>query len=244
MVGRAGRRKSVAGKKFVASALLALTAGLWSPVPAVYAADSDARAKAALRLSSLALDLQTELPAGAGMRTEGQKRRSSPPPEQPSWSLSEDTARFLLWGSVIVVLVVIALNAGSNVWSFSRSRRLERDEEDDAMPAAVAVRMDKAQARADDLAESADYAEAMHVLLLQSVSELRRRLDASIASSLTSREILSSLELPSPGRTSFADIVSRVEVSYFGAHEPGREEYLACRRSFEVLRASLRQGAA
>ena len=36
-----------------------------------------------------------------------------------------------------------------------------------------------------------------------------------------------------------ADIIGRVEISYFGSHQPDEQDYLDCRRSFEALTRSL-----
>jgi hypothetical protein len=121
-----------------------------------------------------------------------------------------------------------------------RARSLEGTEEE-AAPAAVAARMDKARSGADELARRGDFAKAMHSMLLQSVNELRRRLEAPIASSLTSREILARVPLSPEARALFAGIIDRVEISHFGPYLPGEEDYTACRRSFEELTRTLRQ---
>jgi hypothetical protein len=84
----------------------------------------------------------------------------------------------------------------------------------------------------------------MHILLLNSVEEMRRRLSTPIAASLTSREILARAGLTPTAGAALADIVGRVEISYFGGHVPGAEEYAACRRSFEKLAGWLRSRAA
>ena len=99
--------------------------------------------------------------------------------------------------------------------------------------------MDQAQVEAEVMAQAGDYAEAMHILLLQSVGELRRRLDVAIAVSLTSREIMHKLELTHSARLAFSDIISRVEISYFGSYLPTQADYLACRESFAALALAL-----
>jgi hypothetical protein len=101
--------------------------------------------------------------------------------------------------------------------------------------------METAQTGADDLARRGKFAEAMHALLLQSLSELRRHLHAPLAVSLTSREILHHIDLPPEGHAVFADIVERVEISHFGGRRPEAEDYVACRRSFDALARVLRQ---
>jgi hypothetical protein len=126
--------------------------------------------------------------------------------------------------------------------SFNRTRPLSYGAQEFPDPS-LATRMEKAQLEADEFARQGNFAEAMHVLLLRSVEELRRYLNISIAASLTSREILRHAELSPEGRSTFSDIVDRVEVSYFGAHRPDQEEYEACRGSFDALRGALRRHA-
>ena len=154
-------------------------------------------------------------------------------------------ARYLLYASLIVIAIVIILNLRANLWSSSRSQQMERVMQQESTPNLVALRMEKAQVEADEMARQGNFAEAMHILLLQSVGELRRRLNVPIAVSLTSREILHGTAALTPdGRAILADIIGRVEISYFGTHLPDREEYQACRRSFDALVDILRGGSA
>lgn len=196
----------------------------------------------ALQQTVNSLDLQTRLPeettepAVDNDRQEKNRRWSGP-------LLSKEMARFLLWAALITLIIVIIWNLRGNLWSSSRARKLTHTEkEKETTPVATAARMEKAQLEADELARRGDFAEAMHVLLLQSFNELRRRLDISIAVSLTSREILHAIGLPPPARRAFGDIIGRVEVSYFGNYRPSAEDYSACRTSFEALSDALRHG--
>lgn len=178
--------------------------------------------------------IQTELPDPKAPR----KQKPVPPPEaRPKFS--PEAFRYTLWVCVILIAVIILMNIKGNVWSNSRSRRLRLEEEDTA-PETTARRMSEAREAADGIAGSGGFAEAMHMLLLQSVNELRRRLDVMFADSLTSREILRSIQVPSEARAAFADIISRVERSYFGAREPDKDAYEACKRSYEILTNSLK----
>lgn len=183
------------------------------------------------------LSLQTEIPEG-GKRI--QKENIPLEVTPPSVRFTQEMAQIVLYIGIGVILVIVFMSLKDNLWSSSRSRRLEHGEEKETLPAATAVRMEKAQAEADDLARSGSFAEAMHTLLLQSVNELRRRLDISIAASLTSREILYRVSLPATGKTAFAEVIGWVEISYFGFHEPSQEDYIACRKSYETLADVLR----
>lgn len=156
--------------------------------------------------------------------------------------ISPYIAKLLLWGAGIVFLVVIFMTLRDSLWSFSRSRRLQREGEEHFTPSSVAERMGKVQLEAEELVRQGSFTEAMHMLLLQSVIELRGYLGITIAASLTSREILQCVALSPEGKAGFADIVGRVEISWFGPHKPGEEEYLACRKSYEILEQALRQG--
>lgn len=228
------------GKAF---ARLALVAALLAsnPLSSLAAVPADppgkAEAERALRASTRSLGLQTELPSERKARMEPRNL----PKERPV-DLSGNVAWLMLWGAVVLALGVMFMSVKDSVWSNSRSRRLAPEEKEETAPAATAARMDKAQVEAEELARRGSFAEAMHVLLLQSVSELRRRLGIPIAASLTSREILYRVGLVPEARAVFADIINRVEISYFGAHEPEQEDYFACRRSFEALTHLLRQG--
>ncbi len=187
------------------------------------------------------LGLQTELPEGP---------KKIEPEDYRTWwkfqrlEISPGAARVILFLSIAMILVVFLSSMRTNLWSASRARRMERGGvAEDAAPEAVALRMGQAQIEADDLARAGSFAEAMHVLLLQSIGELRLRLRVPISVSLTSREILRGIALSPEGYSAFADIIGRVEISYFGTHQPEADDYAACRRSYDALFAVLRQGS-
>jgi hypothetical protein len=158
------------------------------------------------------------------------------------WRFSRDFARFLLIAALTVLAAVVLLNLKNNLWSFSRSRKLQFGSGEKTARPDVAERMERSQAHADDLAEAGSFAEAMHELLLRSVNEMRNRLDSPIAASLTSREILRHIGLSDEERDVFATIVGSVEISRFGPHNPGEGEYAACRRCFDRLTSLLSRG--
>ncbi|MGA8616116.1 MAG: hypothetical protein WB760_31395 [Xanthobacteraceae bacterium] len=87
----------------------------------------------------------------------------------------------------------------------------------------------------DDLAAQGHFVEAMHVLLLQALAEIRRRLDEQFADSMTSREILRSRHLSDDLRGPLREVVNRVEWSYFGEHPAAKDDYLACRSNFGAI---------
>ena len=91
-----------------------------------------------------------------------------------------------------------------------------------------------AEIEADDLARQGHYGEAMHVLLLKSLAEIRTRLGVSFAASLTSREIVRRVQLPQTGRGALVAIVQSVERTYYGGRPASREDYSGCREEFDM----------
>jgi hypothetical protein len=92
---------------------------------------------------------------------------------------------------------------------------------------------------ADALSREGRFVEAIHVLLLQGLADIRQHLGVQFADSLTSREILRGARLPAQGRTSLREIVAAVEWTYFGGYPAELADYTACRRSFADLRQAL-----
>jgi hypothetical protein len=105
----------------------------------------------------------------------------------------------------------------------------------ETMPGHAAVILEAA----DELAARGRFMEAMHMLLLQGLAHLRQRLDRQFSDSLTSREILHGTNLPEAARASLRDVVTRVELTYFGQQPAGLADYTACRESFHALTRSL-----
>jgi len=100
---------------------------------------------------------------------------------------------------------------------------------------AGATPSDVSLGRADELAARGFFVEAMHLLLLHSLAEIRRRLRLEFADSLTSREILRRARLPDDVTNALRGIVIRVELSYFGDYPATRPDYDTCRAGFEAL---------
>ena len=100
-----------------------------------------------------------------------------------------------------------------------------------------------ALAAADRLSREGNFVEAMHVLLLHSLAEIRRQLGEQFADSLTSREIVRMARLTAAARAALRDIVGAVERTYFGPYPAAAGDYAACRQNFETLAQALRGGA-
>jgi len=174
------------------------------------------------------LDLQTQLPVDAADSPSG--FAINLPPE--------------------VYWIVIALGVALVLYSFRDMlpvwRLVGRAEWDDAgldAGSGGAQAPSMTMVAADELARQGRFVEAMHVLLLQSLAEIRRCLDQHFADSLTSREILRSTALSEAGHAALREIIARVEWSYFGEHPAALADYTATRESFDRLTRSLQGGA-
>lgn len=214
------------------------------------------------------LGLQTEMPdqrlgpsAGpssgmsdpnSGPQPETQNPAIHPPTDQPTDKPASPTAppptaseapgivRYLLWAIVIVGIPVIVWSLRGSLQLVGRSRKIVVQEEGASSPSLEqSNRMTEARLEADDLARQGRYGEAMHLLLLNSLSEMRRQLGISFAISLTSREIVRRVQMPDTGRDSLTAIIRSVERTHFGGEDADQADYSDCRIHFENLKQSL-----
>ena len=93
--------------------------------------------------------------------------------------------------------------------------------------------------RAEAFDAAGQFMEAMHELLLQCVADIRVRGGARLEESLTSREILARAKLPPSGREALAEIILRVERTYFGRSPADPAQWQECRAQFSALRGAL-----
>ena len=196
---------------------LASSPAAWpqSPGPAERAASDSIRS----------LNLQTELP-------QRQQRKSFPlqiPVE-------------VVWLALIAAagLILYLLRDSLPFWRRSRDQWDDTSAETQANATPGPI---DALGAADQLSRYGRFVEAMHMLLLQSLAEIRQRLGVQFADSLTSREILRGTSLSPQGRAALREIVAAVEWTYFGGYPAEMRDYAACRRSFENLRRALEGGA-
>ena len=174
------------------------------------------------------LDLQTELPRD--------------PTPQPKLHVSLPPELILLPLIIVIACVIYAFRD-----QLGRLRLLGRGpewrpdlhERREDLPAAQGL---AATVKADDLAGQGRFVEAMHLLLLQTLTALRQRLGVEFADSLTSREILRHAQLSDPNRMLLQNIVAGVEWCHFGGHPAALADYVACRQSFDALLASVHAG--
>jgi hypothetical protein len=231
-----------AGFAVALSLIMAVTVGLCpSHIFAQQQKDAQALANQAIQK----LDLQTKLLADQAihkldLQTELRRGDEDQPQRPYRLKLPEET----VWIAVAVG-VLILLYAFRDLIPVLRAGRGGAWEEDEAAGLEAGPRRPEIVLEAaDDLATQGRFVEAMHVLLLQALAEIRRRLDEEFADSLTSREILRSRQLSDALRRPLREVIGRVEWTYFGGHSAGRDDYLACRASFSALAQALVRGAA
>jgi hypothetical protein len=174
-------------------------------------------------------DIQTELPTAAPL----------PPPSAIELNPPMSVLDIALWIAVLCGAGVIAYFISDILPKGGLARRSRWGAADDPAGTAGPRSGEAAQIAADQLAQQGRFVEAIHVLLLQSLAEVRRRLDLRFADSLTSREIVRRAGLPNRAEQALSDIVERVERAYFGTHPTGAEDYQACRERYEVLSRAL-----
>ena len=170
------------------------------------------------------LNLQTNLP------TE---------PERPRMTLSLPPEA--LWVVIAVALGVLIYTFRDMLAFWGKGLRGSWDADDAARDDAARRTPEVVLGAADELAREGRYVEAMHVLLLQALADMRRRL-GEFADSLTSREILRHAKLSPAGQGALRDIVERVELTHFGLRPATAADYRACRASFGALAQALRSG--
>jgi hypothetical protein len=168
------------------------------------------------------------------------------PQEQPMpvWQplhipdIVKDIIRILFWTLLIVgglLLLFFLITALPSLQERLKRRAAEQDPSSVGPIATEAdrERLDLALGEADRLAREGAFGEALHLLLLYCLNELRRRFGLGLPPSLTSREILGLSVLPEIRRTGLSDIVSAVEVSHFGGRPVDEATYRSCRERCE-----------
>ncbi|MEJ2226720.1 MAG: hypothetical protein P8Y67_00530 [Alphaproteobacteria bacterium] len=152
---------------------------------------------------------------------------------------------WIIYGAVAIVIALFIYTFREYIYLPAIARRGVTDwkEEGNENGANAPTSAKEAEITADELARNGHYAEAMHVLLLRAVAELRLRLKEHYADSMTSREILWRAGISENGRQAFQDIVSRVEWTYFGSYPAEMNDYQACRDNFIRLIGGLQNVA-
>ena len=210
-------------------ALAAIFAACATSVAAVPASDPKAIAQKLIAVQSMQTDIPNRLDA---------------PDNSWGFHLPRSLGEAILWIAVIGGALAIGTALRDNLPGWDRSRRLEEEGSQGDGGLARVTMLAGARNEADALAAQGRYDEAMHVLLLRAVGELREKLRLSIADSLTAREIERRAPLDGSGKGALSRIVRAVEHAVFGREPADSNVYLACRADFDTFAESLAGGAA
>ena len=150
-------------------------------------------------------------------------------------------ATIVLWLTIAIAFILLFLILRDRLRKRSaRKLRAKNDVVDeDAESVTAQMFMNIPEDEVDRLASEGYFDEAIHLLLLRGLIEMHERMRIAIAFSQTSREILRQVPLDLRTRTALADLVNRVEISRFGMRPSTKEEFLACRKSYDILTADL-----
>jgi hypothetical protein len=151
----------------------------------------------------------------------------------PDWL--SPIAEVLVWGALGVTALLLLAWA---VRAFTgRGRRTALEEaQGAAAPDASVLRGPLEEAEA--LAAKGLYAEAIHALLLRTLSTLVTVTKTVLPRALTSREILRRVPLEDRPRAALHDLVLAVEVSRFGGAQAGPDDYAVCLERFRQFAAA------
>jgi len=162
-------------------------------------------------------------------------------PEFHPWTLSAGLLRLLkvvFWVLAAVGGILLFVYLANALPSLSARWRGRGRKDAAATGTAIVVDLDRERlgnvlAEADRLAREGAFGEALHLILLHCLNELRQRLGLGVPASLTSREILRLAPLPEARRSALSIIVGAVEISYFGGRPVDEATYRLCRQRCE-----------
>lgn len=179
-------------------------------------------------------------------------RRQSIQAELPKDDLDEgwrltlpniDITTWLLWCAILFGLIAVVYPMRDQLFSSRRRQDEDWDAEGGVrQPFGQRQNFASISENADDLARQGRFMDAIHFLLLHALMEMRQRLKAQFADSLTSREILQATDLPAEASAALRDMITRVETTYFGDHPAAAGDYAACRSSFNQFVRHLEAG--
>lgn len=163
------------------------------------------------------------------------------PTEPPDWlvrliELVAPLLSYIFWAGLLAVAALIAYALISEV--LRRLPATQEEAKQDELPPVPEYRpaTERAHAlleEADRLAKEGRYGEAVRVLLHRSIEDMETAFPASIAPSMTSREISTVEHLSTQGRATFTKIARAVEYSLFAGHPLSSDTYVECRRAYE-----------
>ncbi|HEX9448183.1 MAG TPA: hypothetical protein VF920_09385 [Dongiaceae bacterium] len=174
----------------------------------------------------------------------GQMRPDVPEASQPPSSVTASAITRSILG-LLPPLLLLALVMGLiyvGVRAFQNRRRATAPAQ--AVPAMPATRPSTLEAIAtvapqlptwQVLANQGRFTEAIHLLLLQLLRDMRHQNAVDLTASLTSREILQTSNLPSDRRSGLAIVIGAVEFCHFGGRAAGLQLYERCLAAYHLV---------
>jgi len=148
----------------------------------------------------------------------------------------EPFSRAVFWGIVAVLVILLGaylvrertylMRRGRSPMHKEPKRPLENSENPVVSDGHTPVK------ETDLLADEGRFGEAIRILVLKSIEDIRVRLRLSISPALTFREILGRTTLPEDAHAALQSLVFAEERSYFGRHMPDAADYQRCRQDF------------
>jgi hypothetical protein len=134
-------------------------------------------------------------------------------------------ARTVMWAGIVVICVLLVVAIGTRL---HRAREPSYGHLPDLglSPGARTAEAHLRESR--ELAAAGRFGDAIHHLLLGAICDLERRVDISLAPSLTSREILHWRELPQSTLDALQHLVRAVEFCQFGGRAPSASDFELC----------------
>ncbi len=173
------------------------------------------------------------------------RRRNQGRPADIRGQLADDVdgnqiGRALAWTLFCVLGLVLVAALIRNMRGFTRDVRRQQAPGAPTPPTPLALT--RPLTESERLAAAGDYGEAIHILLLETLSELGTRIPGSVHRSWTSREILARSPLGEDARGALGMLVRSVEASLFGHADVGPGDYDRSREAFENFVKAVRRG--
>ncbi|MFN3202847.1 MAG: DUF4129 domain-containing protein [Bradymonadia bacterium] len=165
--------------------------------------------------------------------TTSQRERRVPTRERDDLELEVGSGlgKGLMWILIGVCGVVLVIGTAQRLGNYTPDVASTSAVDAQQAPVKADVLRRRVGGEAESLAQAGDYAEAIHALLLKTLEALSRH--RQLRPAMTSREIVSQIELHPEARDALSHLVDAVEISLFGGRQPGESAWRACQASFE-----------
>ena len=179
-------------------------------------------------------EFQRELPEASTGET---SEVSAPPvsvPDLPAAPLSalSVVAQALMW---VLIVVSAGLVLAFLVHQWRAPGRDPTDARTDGVTSSAVPDFATVPADAEALAAQGRHAEAIHVLLLATLDEMRRRLSLPMAPAMTSREVAGRVPLPGPAREALRSLVAAAERAWFAGVPAGSADWERCLATYRTF---------